>query len=90
MRHLLLSMMLVGAACSATGSGAATAAVLPPGATGREVYERSCQRCHALHMPSRFTAGEWGFYVRKYGRRARLTEEQMGKALSYLRANARA
>ncbi|MHC4931008.1 MAG: c-type cytochrome [Planctomycetota bacterium] len=56
---------------------------------GRALYERSCQRCHALYMPSLYDPGEWDFFVRKYGRKARLTQPQRESVLDYLVRNAR-
>jgi len=56
---------------------------------GQIYYETSCQRCHALYMPRTFTARSWDRYVRRYGPRARLDEEQKELVLLYLRANAR-
>lgn len=55
---------------------------------GKAYYEHSCDRCHALYMPRSYTAGEWKFFVRKYGRRARLDKVQRGLVYAYLRAHA--
>ena len=62
---------------------------LPPVERGRILYETSCNKCHALYMPSSYGAGEWPFYVRKYGRKARLSAEERDFVLVYLQANAR-
>jgi hypothetical protein len=58
---------------------------VPP--EGRALYEGSCQRCHALYSPRTFDAGEWRFYVRKYGRKARLSAEEQALVYDYLARN---
>ena len=60
-----------------------------PVARGRILYERSCSRCHNLYMPKSYAAEEWRFYVHKYGRRARLGQEQQTLVYTYLRETAR-
>ena len=35
-------------------------------------------------MPTSFFPDEWPYYVRKYGRKARLTKQQRDLVLSYL------
>ncbi|MHC4958422.1 MAG: hypothetical protein ACYTGN_08590 [Planctomycetota bacterium] len=55
---------------------------------GRELYEKSCGRCHALYMPRTFAAQEWKYYVRKYGRKARLRKKQRDLVYGYLAENA--
>ena len=55
---------------------------------GQIYYEGSCQRCHALYMPSSYSPSEWKYYVRKYGRRARLNEAQRDVVYAYLATEA--
>lgn len=87
MRHLLLILpLLLAAACASVPEEASQAA---PPSPGRALYERSCQKCHALFRPVSFDAEEWRFYVRKYGARARLGEEQKRLVYEYLAAHAR-
>lgn len=76
---------LVAAACATT-----PVRDHPPGPApeGRALYEASCQRCHSLYMPATFTADEWRFYVRKYGRKARLSREEQSLVFDYLARNA--
>ncbi|MGQ0612699.1 MAG: hypothetical protein ACT4PV_02960 [Planctomycetaceae bacterium] len=87
MGKLLLGALLLAAACASTGMHSRDAP--PPPGSGRALYEQSCQRCHALYMPRSFSAHEWDFYVRKYGRRARLDAEGQRLVLGYLSAHAR-
>ena len=87
MGKLLLAVPLLAAACAATAPGRREAE--PPPGDGRTLYEASCQRCHALYMPRTFAADEWAFYVRKYGRRARLDEASQRLVLAYLAEHAR-
>lgn len=83
MGHVLLVLLLLLAACAGP---AADTASLPAGAQadGQHLYESSCQRCHALYMPESFTMPEWKFFVRKYGRKARLSKAQRAVVLEYL------
>jgi len=94
MVHLFLRIapvLLLAAACETTRTSrrAALDPTLPPQERGRILYESSCNRCHALHMPSSYRAEEWELYVRKYGRKARLSVEERDLVLAYLQANAR-
>lgn len=94
MVHVLLRttlLLLLGAACASTAvkARAPLDPSLPPQQRGQILYETSCNKCHALYMPSSYGAGEWPFYVRKYGRKARLSVEERDLVLSYLQANAR-
>ncbi len=86
----LLSVLILGAACETTAARLASAdPALPPQERGRIIYETSCNRCHALYMPTSFRAEEWPFYVRKYGRKARLSADERDLVASYLTAHAR-
>ena len=75
------------AACATTGPRVPSN---PQHSAGRMLYEKSCARCHALYMPRSYSAPEWRFYVRKYGRKARLTTDQKSLVFLYLAENARA
>jgi len=84
----LLALMAV-TACETTSGRARMEADLAsaPGdiERGRILYERSCSRCHALRMPASHSKEEWRFFVRKYGRRARLSRPRQGLVYAYLR-----
>ena len=82
----LLLILLLAAACATTGPGVADP---EHPRTGKQLYETSCQRCHALYMPKTHTVIEWRYFVRKYGRKARLTGEQKRLVLGYLAQDAR-
>ena len=91
MGHLLLKftaipvILLAAVACESTGAaGHGGQEARTPADAARTLYESSCARCHALYMPTSFTASEWKFYVRKYGRKARLTKEQRDVVYGYL------
>ena len=84
--------LLLGACSVTTSAGrnaasaeAALAAAKTPVAKGRILYDTSCARCHALYMPRSYTAGEWRYYVRKYGKRARLDKSEQALVLTYLK-----
>jgi cytochrome c5 len=93
MVHLLLRvlpLLLLGAACmTAAKERPPDDASLPAEQRGRAIYETSCNRCHALYMPSSFQAEEWAFYVRKYGRKARLSAQERDLVYAYLAVHAR-
>lgn len=82
---LLPALALTVAACETTRPSAAPAGSDP----GRVLYERSCQRCHALFMPASFTASEWHYFVGKYGRKARLEASEAAAVYAYLARHAR-
>ncbi len=85
-----LPLLALTAACVTTdGLEAELQAARTPVARGRILYERSCARCHSLYMPKSFAAEEWSFYVRKYGRRARLKKQQQTLVYAYLSQHAR-
>ena len=83
----LSPLLLLVVGCMTTGKEKETSSA--PRNDGRAIYERSCARCHALYMPKSFSADDWRFYVKKYGRRARLREGQRDLVLGYLSRNAR-
>lgn len=86
----VLPVLLVMAACETTAARRAQVdPSLPPLEQGRIIYESSCNRCHALYMPTSYFADEWGYYVRKYGRKARLSEAERTLVARYLESNAR-
>jgi cytochrome c5 len=93
MVHVLLKLFLVlllGAACATTTARReAVDPTLPPQQRGKVLYDTSCNKCHALYMPSSYGVDEWPFYVRKYGRKARLSPEERDLVMVYLQANAR-
>ncbi len=93
MVHLLLRIvpvLLLGAACTnAPVEHASLDPMVPPHVRGKSIYETSCNRCHALYMPTSFGADEWPFFVRKYGRKARLSAEERDLVTTYLQAHAR-
>ena len=92
MGKLLLSsvlLALLAGACASTRPSTRSASSAAGAPEGRALYERSCQRCHALYMPRLYDPGEWDFFVRKYGRKARLTTEQRAIVRDYLVQNAR-
>jgi len=76
-------------ACATTGRPAPPERMGENRPRGRTLYEKSCARCHALYMPVSFSAPEWRFYVKKYGRKARLTSSQKATVFDYLSRNAR-
>jgi cytochrome c5 len=86
----IIPILLLAIACETTASRrTAPDPALPPQERGRILYESSCNRCHALHMPSSYRAEEWAFYVRKYGRKARLSAAERDLVTAYLEAHAR-
>ena len=84
---LLVSLTLALCGCETTTAGGVADATSPdvaPEVRARALYERTCSRCHALFMPSSFLPEEWPGYVRRYGAKARLNEEQRNLVLWYL------
>jgi cytochrome c5 len=89
----IVPVLVLGAACATTAARtreleARLATAQTDVERGQIHYEMSCQRCHALYMPRSYTASEWKFYVRKYGRRARLSEAERNAVYTYLATEA--
>lgn len=87
----LASLLCLGTACVTTRASleAELQAAPTAAAKGRILYERACSRCHNLYMPRSFAPEEWKFYVRKYGRRARLRKGHRELVLTYLSEESR-
>ncbi|MHC4972147.1 MAG: hypothetical protein ACYTG3_07430 [Planctomycetota bacterium] len=85
------TLLALGAACVTTRASleAELQAAPTAEAKGRILYQRACSRCHNLFMPKSFAPDEWKFYVRKYGRRARLRKEHRALVLTYLSEESR-
>jgi len=82
-------VVLCAVACTTTtapGVAELAASGAPPVEQGRVLYTHSCSRCHALFMPTSFFPDEWPYYVRKYGRKARLNQAQRDLVLLYLQS----
>lgn len=85
---LLLLPLLAVAACETTSGRARMEADLAAATgdveRGKILYERSCSRCHPLRMPASHSEEEWRFFIRKYGRRARLSRPRQELVYAYL------
>lgn len=51
------------------------------------LFAASCQSCHILPKPTMKSDEEWPALVKKYGKRAKLTEEQIDRITIYLISN---
>lgn len=80
----LLFMIMLMIAVGVYGCVAAPDAGTGIRVSGRELYERSCQSCHALFKPGSHSDNEWGFTVKKYGRAARLSRQEQEKVRQFL------
>ena len=84
-----LLLLLLVAACKTSNQWRKEVEAEPdPLKKGRILYENSCDRCHALYMPTSYTRSDWRHYVRKYSPRARLTRDEGKLVFSYLWTNA--
>ena len=82
-------LLLLAAACAVSDPWRKEVAAEPdPLRKGQILYENSCNRCHALYMPTSYTRGDWRHYVRKYTPRARLSRDEGALIYFYLRTNA--
>lgn len=53
-------------------------------ATGRDLYQGRCARCHQPVMPGALPADEWPGHVVEMKRRAHLTDEEADLVIRYL------
>lgn len=58
-------------------------------ATGKGLYERSCQRCHKLKDPAKYTVVQWPGLVNKMQKRAKITDTEKAIILTYLKSQAK-
>lgn len=93
---LLLCLLGLSAACSATGQTQAAGQAEPPRPAaqpvalspeyeeGRSLYNRKCGTCHELYAPREFAPHEWPRYVKRYGPRSGLRPADREKVTAYL------
>ena len=79
-------VVLFAVACTTTTAPGVTDSGGTPEEQGRRLYTNACSRCHALYMPHSYFPDEWPYYVRKYGRKARLSKGQRDLVLRYLQS----
>ena len=58
-------------------------------AAGHEVYDGKCGQCHKLFEISQFTEEEWGKIIPSMARKARLTDDEHDKLVTYILAKRR-
>ena len=58
-------------------------------ANGKALYEKSCQRCHKLKDPAKYTAVQWPGLVNKMQKRAKITDVEKEIILTYLKSQAK-
>lgn len=54
---------------------------------GEIAFRSHCQTCHVLPKPTMKTDDEWPALVARYGKRAKISEEEKKDIISYLTAN---
>ena len=54
---------------------------------GEIAFRSSCQTCHSLPRPKMKNDDEWPALVRRYGERAKLTDDQIAAITAYLIAS---
>ena len=88
MRFLPISCLVVlfAVACTTTTAPGTADPGGTPEEQGHRLYANACSRCHALYMPHSYFPDEWPYYVRKYGRKARLSKGQRDLVLRYLQS----
>jgi cytochrome c5 len=74
-------MLAFGCGGSSSGPGKETRS------PGEIVFRSSCQTCHSLPRPKMKNDDEWPALVRRYGLRAKLTNDQIAAITAYLTAS---
>ena len=68
-------------------ASAAAAGLSPADAsTAKDLYVAKCARCHKFYDPAQYDQAEWGSWMRKMSRKARLKPEQQDLLSRYLGA----
>ena len=57
--------------------------------TGKELYVKSCARCHKLKDPAKYTMVQWPGLVNKMQKRSKITDQEKALILSYLSTEAK-
>ena len=53
----------------------------------KKEYQKKCQSCHKLPKPTSKTDSEWVVLVLRYGKKAKLTDDQVKRITVYLTEN---
>lgn len=54
---------------------------------GKKEFQKKCQSCHRLPKPTSKTDSEWVVLVPRYGKKAKLTDDQVMRITVYLTEN---
>jgi cytochrome c2 len=54
---------------------------------GKKEFQKKCQSCHKLPKPTSKTDSEWVVLVPRYGKKAKLTDDQIKRITVYLTEN---
>ena len=76
-----LAALALGCSGSSANSGNETRS------PGEIAFRSSCQTCHSLPRAKMKTDDEWPSLVRRYGERAKLTNDQIADITAYLTAS---
>jgi mono/diheme cytochrome c family protein len=58
-------------------------------AAARRLYITKCAKCHKLYNPAKYSDDEWGLWMKKMSRKARLSPEQRDLLERYIADNLR-
>ena len=77
----LLPVFLIALAGCSVPAGATDVSAEPAGASGplveaRKLYISKCARCHKLYDPANYSDAEWGRWMDKMSRKAKLKPDQ--------------
>ena len=61
----------------------------PESDPGRKIYLSRCAKCHKFYDPSKYSDQEWGMWMQKMKKKAKLSDEQEALLSSYINANLR-
>ena len=53
----------------------------------KKEFQKKCQSCHKLPKPTSKTDSEWVVLVLRYGKKAKLTDDQLRRITVYLTEN---
>jgi hypothetical protein len=72
-------------------AGPATLSSVPGPASdpGRKIYVTRCAKCHKFYDPSKYSNQDWGMWMQKMKKKAKLSDEEEAMVSSYINANLR-
>ena len=84
MRWILPVLAFVGVLAGCAGPPNRTDLPDNENAAGRKLYYAKCAKCHKFYDPAKYSDEEWKVWMRKMGKKSKLTPEQQRTLSLYI------